>query len=87
MSRFSDEVEREIQERLQVSKEAYEAWRENVVTQRLMAEMELNILEERPGIIGQSVDEVAINAATSAQFVRSSESILEWKPQELLSDD
>lgn len=75
-------------ESLQVTQDEYEHWKNNKVTQRLMADFELALFAAQVlPVAGVSVEELAVNAAKKNEFVKNLEHILEWKPQELISDE
>lgn len=73
---------------LLVDQEAYDHWREHKVTQRLMAELRDDLLSVvlQP-VPGHEAATLAHNAATRNEFLARINHILEWKPQELISDE
>ena len=71
-----------------VSQEAYARWRSSGVTKRLMAELELGLVDLliSDRMIGP-VDDMGKEAAFIQAVKETTETVLCWKPQELLRDD
>lgn len=87
MKRYVEQAEQRVNS-LQVTQDEYEHWKNNKVTQRLMADLELILLESNSSPIGAGGVEVfALNAMARNQHQKDIEEILEWKPQELITDE
>ena len=71
-----------------ISAEAYHLWRENDVTCRLMDELLVKLIEcVTTDISLTNSDAISIGAVTRQAIKDSFETVIYWKPQELISDD
>lgn len=67
-----------------IEPDQYAMWKENVVTKRLLLEIELELLETRQDYaLGNTVEGVAFKAIRNGQHCETLENVLAWKPNEL----
>ena len=71
-----------------ITKNDYEIWKEDGVTKRFMAEMEINLRDtEKERIFGMTELEIVKAAYMRNQALTIFESILEWKPEEIENNE
>lgn len=71
-----------------ISPEAYHLWRESGVTCRLMDELKVKLLEcLTADFLLSNCDEIAMSAVTRQAIKDSFETVIYWKPQELITDE
>lgn len=71
-----------------ISPDAYRKWRSSGVTNRLMEELELTLIEYLTADDPMSDNDQIVRDAVKKQVVKEAfEQVLNWKPQELLSDE
>jgi hypothetical protein len=72
----------------QVHPDAYANWKDNPVTQRFMAEAELELLSLRAAYIsGTTCEPIALGYVANSASRETLEDILEWKPNELIIEE
>lgn len=68
-----------------IEEDQFKMWKENIVTQRFLLEVERDLLKTREDYaIGQTVEEVAFKAIKNGEHCETLEAVLEWKPDELI---
>lgn len=81
-----DEID-EILKHSNIDADSYRMWKENAVTKRFMLEIEVDLLETRIQYPHQvTIEEIAISAIKNGEHCETLESVLTWKPEELLID-
>jgi hypothetical protein len=81
-----DEID-EILKHSNIDSDSYRMWKENAVTKRFMLEIEVDLLETRIQYPHQvTIEEIAISAIKNGEHCETLESVLTWKPEELLID-
>jgi hypothetical protein len=73
-----------------ISRDAYELWKDNIVTQRFFRGLELQLLEAREDYSAagrDSIEKIALASVVNANFCETLEGVLSWIPQELSSDE
>jgi len=89
MSKRLAEIEGELKNS-NITKDAYELWKENSVTRRFFLEMEQNLIkvqEDTTPAGRDSIEKIALSCVKNAEHCETLEMVLEWKPDELESDD
>lgn len=68
-----------------IDQDQFAIWKENAVTKRLMLEIERDLLETRQDYaLGSTVESVAFKAIRNGEHCETLESVLSWKPDELI---
>ena len=70
-----------------ISAEAYQRWRTNAVTRRLMEEIEIELLEALAGDNSGDSERILKEAIVKQAVKEGYEDILNWKPQELVGEE
>jgi len=73
-----------------VSRDAYEMWKDNEVTKRFFLGLELQLLEAREDYSAagrDTIEKIAIATLGNAKFCETLEDVISWMPQELNLDD
>ena len=70
-----------------ISPEAYHKWRMSGVTQRMLEEVEVELLDKLSEGYPGSVEERALKTARNEGLQEMSEQILNWKPLELVENE
>lgn len=73
-----------------IGPDAYQAWRQNPVTQRFMLEVEQDLLitqADTSPALRDTVEKIALACVKNAEHCEVLEEVLEWKPHELESND
>jgi hypothetical protein len=73
-----------------IQEELYAAWRANPVTIRLMEELEVQCMELMltcQELTSDSMEELGMSNLASSAATETSYQIINWKPQELMTDE
>lgn len=73
-----------------ISRDAYELWKDNIVTKRFFLGLELQLLEAREDYSAagrDSIEKIAIDCVKNTEHCETLEAILEWAPKELHADE
>lgn len=83
------QIENEIKNN-NVSRDAYEMWKDNSVTKRFLLEIERDLLETRADYSASgrdSIEKIALSCVQNAEHCETLEAVIDWMPDELSSDE
>jgi len=89
MSKRLAEIENELKNS-NITKDAYELWKDNLVTRRFFLEIEEDLIETQADTSPagrDSIEKIALDCVKNAEHCDTLEMILQWKPDELESGD
>lgn len=89
MNKRLAEIENELKNS-NITKDAYELWKDNIVTKRFLLEMEKDLLEAQADASAawrESIEKIALDCVKNAERCDTLDMVLEWKPDELELDD